>query len=183
MLRIFCCGLAVALSSSFLCAPTYAEEQQTPALKVVTAKDFWDTTGHENEHTLNEAMHTELQNIATNGQAKPELRLRAGKLLCDLAGHNRHAPEFAAEHAAQAMTVGMKYLESNFGDETVRKFSPELGFTHLSISRKSDDPAGMWFLIESVEPARNGGLNLRIDPATWKVTKVEHWGKVTPATP
>jgi hypothetical protein len=181
MVRTCRCGFIVGLCLSFLCATANAQEQPTPARQILTAKDFWETTGQKNDHVFDEAVQGELRNIALDEQSKPELRLRAGKLLCDLAGHTRLSTEFPAKHAARAMTAGMKYLEANLADATVRKFAPQLGFTHLAISQKSTDAEGMWFLIESVEPARNGGLNLRVDPTTWKVTQVEHWGKIAPA--
>ena len=54
-----------------------------------------------------------------------------------------------------------------------------VGFTHITVSRRTDDAGAIWVLIESVDEARRGGLNVRVDSAKWEATMIDHWGKVT----
>jgi len=143
------------------------------------ADDFWTTTGNSADHPQDEATLTELRRLSVAAD-RPAVRLRAIKLLCDLKGNSRFAAGMKKDDAAQAVAVAFSWLEGHLADPEVAKYAPEAGFTHMTLSRMSDDNRGIWVLIETsaLPPAFNGGLNIRFDPKTGTVTKVKQWGSV-----
>jgi hypothetical protein len=179
-----CVGLALG---GIVSVPTLRAEEHAkkPVAAIIAAKDFWDTTGSRFVHDLDAADRARIQRLAQDRNADAATRLRATELACDLAGHSTANAAFAADKASRAVAAAMKHLESHLADPTIAKFGPELGITHLTVSERAGDGAGIWVLVESAAGDDSGGLNVRVDPANWNVTQVEQWGKVRarPALP
>ncbi|QOV89042.1 M56 family metallopeptidase [Humisphaera borealis] len=157
---------------------TAASKPATGAATMLSAPDFWEKTGADTRHDFSAETANEIRRVAADKATSVLLRVRAMKLACDLAGDSRSAPTLSAEDVRTALSSAMSHLEKNLADETIGKFAAEMGFTHVIVSPKTNDD-GTWVLIESIDEARRGGLNIRVDRKTSKVTKVDHWGKVT----
>jgi beta-lactamase regulating signal transducer with metallopeptidase domain len=174
-------GFSLLVGGAILATTLRAADQivvADPSKKdVLSTDDFWEKTGQQSKHDFDAATTADIQRIASDSTATAVRRLRATKLACDLGGRTRLREDLGAETSDRAIGVAMKHLEANLADPTVKKFSPEKGFAHIGVSSKDQDPAAIWVLIESVEEKRRGGLNIRIDPATWKVTQIDFWGK------
>ncbi len=83
--------------------------------------------------------------------------------------------------SARAEVRGGRRLLFIFGTAldapVVSKFRPELGFTHVSLSKRSDDRDGLWVLIEATDGVLpSGGLNIRWDLTSKAVDRIDHWG-------
>jgi beta-lactamase regulating signal transducer with metallopeptidase domain/Ca2+-binding EF-hand superfamily protein len=138
--------------------------------------DFWQTLGGRAVADW-KADQATLKAVAADAQATPASRLRAHRLLVELAGNLRVAPGIQPATATRSLAAAMAHLEANADDAEIRKFAAHRGFTHVSVARKDGDAANIWVLIESIELARRGGLNVAVDEATGKVVSVSHWGK------
>lgn len=171
-------AFSLLIGTGVLVTTIRAADALPPEDNVLSARDFWDKTGSQSKHEFDEKTIAMIRKTAADSTAEPALRLRATKIACDLAGNSRINDRINAETRASATAAAFKHLEANLADETVRKFSPELGITHMTFSPRAGDADGIWVLIESLEPERTSGLNIRVDPKTGKVTKIDHWGKV-----
>ncbi|HSU69436.1 MAG TPA: hypothetical protein VLJ39_21300 [Tepidisphaeraceae bacterium] len=162
-------------------APAPATE---PALvSVIAAPDFWATTGTAKPAPQADkaAWERELRNIASTSD-QPAMRIRALKLLCDLDGHFNTASGLKKDQALAATATAFTWLEAHLKDAEVAKYAPELGFTHVTLSRRSGDAKGIWVLIESaaLPPGFSGGLNVRFDEQTGTIDHFSRWGEVRP---
>lgn len=175
-------GLGLLIGIALLTNAAGAAEPKPPADMLLAAKNFWQQTGAQFEHDLDADVAARIRGMAQSNATGAELRLRAVKVACDLAGNSRPGNVPPAE-AQRAVAIAMAHVEAHLGDETVRKFSPQLGFTHLTVSHDPADGRAIWVLIETTDPARRGGLNIEVDPKTGKVLMIHQWGKVTAPPP
>jgi hypothetical protein len=151
------------------------------ALVLVSSADFWKNTGTANKHNFDDDTITELQNLVDKAP-RPEYRLRAAKLLCDQNGHSRLNEKLNDAQNAAAVATAFEYLEAHLADAEIAKYSPQRGFTHMTISEAGDGPGIIWVLIETAgsRGTFSGGLNIRVDLKAVKVTSVKQWGQVRP---
>ncbi|HYE18664.1 MAG TPA: hypothetical protein VEA69_09480 [Tepidisphaeraceae bacterium] len=175
--------LVVLASARAAAAPT--------AVDLLRAADFWDLPVAADATPLNRTIVPDLRKVAAESPDRA-LRLRATLLLCDLAGNHRVAPGLDPAAARKAFAAAMRHLEANLDDAAVAHFGPEDGVSHATVTRRTDGAmAGVWVLIETVAPENRGGLNVRVDPNTGKVDRVDVWGRgrgpvlieIAPATP
>lgn len=152
-------------------------DRRRQASDLLSAADFWDTTGSRSTHDFATDMVEQLKRISGDANAPASLRLRAFKLVCDINGKSRTSGKIDAADIQRATAAAMKYLEANLGDATVAKFGPELGITHISVTPHSANP-DIWVLVEDVNVERRGGLNIQVGRDDFKVKHVKHWGKV-----
>lgn len=100
----------------------------------------------------------------------PVIRLRASKLLIELAGSGR-----ATAEDLPIVVAAFRYIEQHPDDPTISRLLASPRMTHYTTSRQSN--GSVWFLIESVHSANRGGLNFRWDAEKKQVELVKGWGR------
>jgi hypothetical protein len=153
----------------------------SPEMRMLSADDFWAKDGATTKHAFDAQTLDELKKLSETAD-RPAIRIRAHKLLCDVAEHTRIAPGMNDADAARAVAISFEYLETHLADPAIAKYAPQAGFSHLTVGSTSG--AGpTWLLMETVgnRPGFNGGLNIRYDLKTSKVQEVKHWGDIRPA--
>lgn len=152
----------------------------TTTMRTLSATDFWQNEGAASKHDLDDAALDRLGKLVDNSAERPEIRLRAAKLLCDHNGHSRFNPNLSEADNARAVTTAFEYLEAHFADAEVAKYAPQRGFSHMTISF---DGNAHWVLIETAGGSHsfNGGLNIGVDIKAAKVTTIKQWGDIRPA--
>jgi hypothetical protein len=169
-----------AVLFSFLGLVTYqlnAAESTEPMEQLLQAKDFWSQTGAKLTHPEITYQHASSVREVAGHSADAVVRIRAYKVLADLNGRTRYPDGFSAEQAQEVVAAAFRYLESHPSDTAVGKFQPELGFSHVTLSKRAGDNDGVWLLIEYVDGVLPcGGLNIGWNAATKTVDQVEHWG-------
>ncbi len=159
-------------------SPNQQGEAFKQVRELLRAKNFWQTTGRESQHDFSDDQKQALKVIASDSAGPAWARLRAAKLLCDLSKQVQVEKGIPQADAARALAEAFVHIEDNLHDDAVSRFALEKGFNRLSVSRQEQDPAGIRVRLESTDPGRvPGGLNLRLDPKTWQVTKAESWGQ------
>lgn len=152
------------------------------AVLVLSSSDFWSNLGSSaGDHQKDMPSQAELQRIAA-GHDKAAIRLRAWKLLCDLAGHTHLQADLSGEEPQRVTAVAFTWLEGHLSDAEVAKYSPQSGFAHLTLSVRPGDDA-VWVLLETVQlpPGFNGGLNFRYDRKTNAISSCDRWGEIRKA--
>jgi hypothetical protein len=166
-MRLFLLATWFCVVPSFIFA---ADDGPNNIVKVLESKDFWETAGKKDGRKWTAEELKQLENFNSSNQ-KAMLRLRANKVLVDLAGHGRYRQQDEA-----VVSAGFRYLEEKLQEKPVKKLIAEQGFTHYTISKKTDGT--QWFLIEHVETGGfNGGLNLKVDEED--ITDMQSWGAVS----
>lgn len=148
---------------------------------LLQAPDFWSRTGARVSHpAISDRDLAAIRELAGTAQ-DPVVRIRARKILADVAGHTRYSQQVPEGQVLEAVEAGFWYLETHLDDKTVAQFHPESGFSHVTVSPRSGDGA-VWLLIEAAGGSSYaGGLNIRYQPTSKTVDKVEHWGGVRQA--
>jgi hypothetical protein len=179
-------AFALACVAFGFAARIAAAEEPTVAelARILQADDFWSHTGAKRVHAeipRHVAIH--LRQFAGNSDnAVP--RIRANKILLDLYGRSRQGAGLSDEQDAAIVEGSFRYLETHLSEDAVKQFRPELGFSHFTTTKRADDLSGLWLLLEFVDGVLpSGGLNIRWNPETKSVDKVEHWGMTRQVTP
>ncbi|HSI34660.1 MAG: hypothetical protein ACAI43_18410 [Phycisphaerae bacterium] len=147
------------------------------AVDLLRVKEFWDLPVAADASGLNRTIVPDLRRVLAESPDRGT-RLRATMLLCDLDGNRRVAPGLDPAVARKAFAAAMRHIEANLDDAAVARFGPEDGVSHATVTRRTDGAmAGVWVLIETVTPENRGGLNVRVDPDTGKVDRVDVWGR------
>lgn len=153
-------------------------QEYKKTFELLRDKNFWQGPGRKSEHDLSRDQKRALEEIASDSATPAWARLRAGKLLCDLNKQVRVHQDISQADASRAIAEAFAHIEADLQNEAVSGFAPQRGFSHLSVSRRKNDPKAIWVLLESTGSARPAaGLNLRLDPTVWQVTKTESWGQ------
>ncbi|WP_254507625.1 hypothetical protein [Anatilimnocola floriformis] len=140
-------------------------------LAVLKSKDFYEAAGKQGGRVWSEEDLKQLAALKSAIDAEPMLRLRANKVLVDVAAKARLNTGPADEHIVVA---GFRHLETNLKQAKVKELL-DGGFTHYHISRRDDD-GRLLFLIERVGKTPSGGLNLEWDPVKKEIIKMTGWG-------
>lgn len=168
LLAVFCSAISLAVNIQIVHA---GDCQAEDIVKVLKAKDFWDKDGKTAGREWADAERKQLAELKSSSK-DAVVRLRANKVLVDLAGNSR----FGARDETVAL-AGFRYLEGRLKEAPVQELCAEQGFTHYVVSTKND--GSVWFLIEHVESAGfNGGLNLSWDVKKKVITSMQSWGEV-----
>jgi hypothetical protein len=148
-----------------------AQAEKNDVASVLGRKDFWEKAGARNGRMWTDEERKELERLRKTSNDF-SIRLRANKVLTDLAGKSR----FPAEDAA-LVTAGFRYLEQRLDQAPARTLCVEQGFTHYTAGSRADG-SGL-FLIEHVEGnGFNGGLNLVWNGGTQAIESMQAWGGV-----
>ncbi len=158
-------------------ARSIAVEPVADVSRVLKADDFWSQTGAKLTHDdIPFDQRNTIRELAGNSN-ETMIRIRAYKLLADSYQRTRYSEQFSQTQTLLAIEGVFRYLENNINEETISKFRPELGFTHITTSKRNGDPGSIWVLIESSDGVLpSGGLNIRWSPTDKTVNRVEHWG-------
>jgi hypothetical protein len=154
-----------------------AAEPADEIARLFKADDFWARTGASQTHeTITPQDSDAVRQLAGTADSSV-VRIRAFKVLADLYGRTRYSSDIPQPQSLEAVEGVFYHLERHANDAVVSKFRPELGFTHVSLSQRSDDPSSLWVLIESTDGVLpSGGLNIRWNPTSKSVDRIEHWG-------
>jgi hypothetical protein len=136
-------------------------------LDLLQQKDFWTNSGKANGRRWTPEEEQQLHKI-WNATRDPIVRLRANKVLVDLAGQGKSDGDeaFVAANFAQ--------LEAKLAEPSIKLICADTGFTHYYSNRGQKGV----FLIEHVhaDSPTNGGLNLSWDEKLQKLEKMKAWG-------
>ncbi|MCE9604658.1 MAG: hypothetical protein K8U03_07110 [Planctomycetia bacterium] len=163
------CSLAFAFGPALQCVQAN-DDKPGDVSEILKAEDFWSTTGKQNGRTWTDSEKRQLEELKTTSK-DGVIRLRANKVLVDLAGNSR------IDGYEDAVTDCFRYLEKQLGSAPVKQLCAEVGFTHYGIGTGTNGV----FLIEHVDgnpKGFNGGLNLTWDREKKTVTGVKSWGKI-----
>ncbi len=145
-----------------------AEDKPRDTVKILESKDFWGTAGKKGGRKWAALERKQLEELKSSSR-NARLRLRANKILVDLAGNARYREEDEA-----AVVAGFHYLEDNLQIKPIQKLVEKQGFTHYTVSMKNEGT--QWFLIEHVElKGFNGGVNLKVDEEA--ITEMKSWAR------
>jgi beta-lactamase regulating signal transducer with metallopeptidase domain len=173
------CGLVLAAVGILGIVPwkLVAAEPSEKILQLIKADDFWSQTGAKLTHEdIKFEERNALRELAGSSD-DTAVRIRAFKLLADHDNRTRYSKDFAEQQVLEAVEGVFRHLETHTNDEMVAKFRPELGFTHITVSKRAADQGSVWVLIEVVDSVLpSGGLNIRWSSTTKTVNKIEHWG-------
>lgn len=153
--------------------PGQADAQESGRNEVallLQSRDFWDTAGRQGGRQWTRAEERQLADLQFSSQ-NPVTRLRANKVLVDLASNGR-----VKDKTDEAAVIAcFQYLEEQLATRPVKTLCADQGFTHYFGPLRS----GGTFLIEHVGTRRfNGGLNLHWDAGKQTVAGMKAWGEV-----
>lgn len=162
--------LLLACAAPLLFA-TAAETAPKPDRLLLTttlaAEDFWE---HEPAKAWTAGEVTLLEEMAASSES-PVIRIRATKLLIDLAGGGR-----ATAKDTPIVAAGFRYLEQHLKDPAIIRFLAAPRMTHYTVSRQTDGSS--WFLLETVQSPNSGGLNFRWDAEKKQIELAKSWGSL-----
>jgi hypothetical protein len=148
-----------------------AQPEKNDVASILGRADFWEKAGARNGRKWTDDERKELENLRKTSKDF-SIRLRANKVLTDLAGQSRFSDEDAALVAAS-----FRYLEQRLDQPPARTLCIEQGITHYTAGMRADG-SGL-FLIEHVEgQGFNGGLNLVWNGGTQAIESMQAWGAV-----
>ena len=148
-----------------------AQPEKNDVASILNRKDFWEKAGSKDGRKWTDAERKELEKLRKTSNDF-SIRLRANKVLTDLAGKSR----FSADDAS-LVTAGFRYLEQRLDQAPARTLCVDQGFTHYTAGTRADG-SGL-FLIEHVEgQGFNGGLNLVWNGGTQAIESMQPWGGV-----
>jgi hypothetical protein len=162
--------LLLAFAAPFLFA-TAAENP--PALEraklatVLAEKGFWDK---QPDTIWNAREVAALDDLADSGDS-PAVRLRATKLLIDVAGGGR-----ATAKELPIVAAGFRYIEQHLQDPAILRMLAAPRMTHYTVSSQAD--GSVWFLLELARSPDGGGLNFRWDAEKKQMELVKSWGSL-----
>ncbi len=138
--------------------------------EILKAKDFWDKAGKKDGRKWTDAEKKQLDDFKSTSK-DAVIRLRANKVLVDLAGNAR----FGGAKDDEAVVIGcFRHLEKELATLPVKTLCTQQGFTHYG-----DGGGSNVLLIEHVQPGGfNGGLNLKWDSEKKAVVEMKSWGDV-----
>lgn len=109
-----------------------------------------------------------------------DISLDALRAEVEAAGKLVISKELDEAQARKALDTAFKHVAYHPEETEIRKYAPGQGISNITISRRAEDAGGIWVLIERIDPATRGGLNIRVDEKTGQVGTIKHWGEAMP---
>ncbi len=158
-----------------LAAPVFADPADSTSRQdrerleqTLAAEQFWAQPPKTPWTAREAAIFSEIAASAS----EPAVRLRARKILIDLAGNGR-----ATAEQLPMVAAAFRHLERNAAQPAIARLLAGPGLTHYTVSTKGD--GSRWVLVESTAPESNrGGINLRLNAEGTEILLMEAWGGI-----
>ncbi|MBM4156495.1 MAG: hypothetical protein FJ221_15925 [Lentisphaerae bacterium] len=147
-------------------ADTTPQQDRARLEQVLSSKEFWvkppSTSWNPHEVAL-------LSQLAACSH-EPAVRLRATKLIIDLAGNGYSTPQ-----QAPIVIAAFRYIEERADQPAVARLLASPRLTHYTVSTKED--GSVWVILESMATGSNrGGVNLEWDKDRAQIASLTAWG-------
>ena len=166
------CVLVATFSLAIALVPNLglvrAGDDKPGVVDVLKAKDFWDKAGKKDGRKWTDAEQKQLEDLKSSSK-EAVVRLRANKVLVDLAGKSRYEAQDEALVAA-----GFQYLEGKLNEAEVKELCAEKGFTGYALEQPLK--RFKFLVVERVEKeGKSGGLFLLWDTDTNVIMDMQFW--------